>query len=384
MTGTVARVPEFQQLEHLCEIDNRAWDALAGKQACLTHAFLSTLEDTGCVGPGTGWTPRHLILRDHDAVLAALPQYEKQHSYGEYVFDWAWADAYARHGLAYYPKRIAAIPFTPIPGQRLLATNEQSRRALLTQALTLAEHGNQSSFHVLFPPPAERDLLQQAGLLLRHGVQFHWLNTGDDSFDAFLNRLSRDKRKKIRQERRRAAEHALTYRWLDGHSATQAEWAWFHRCYANTYARHRSTPYLNLEFFVTLAARAPLSVQLLLAERDGQAVASAFFLCDQEALYGRYWGASEPLPFLHFEMCYYQAIEYCIAHGLSRFEGGAQGEHKLARGMQPVATCSAHWIGDPRFRDAVDRHLALEAGAISMYLDELNERSPFRTPAPEQ
>lgn len=370
--------PELQQLERLSGIDAKAWDALAGRQACLAHAFLTTLEDTGCVGPGTGWNPCHLILRDGGAVLAALPQYEKQHSYGEYVFDWAWADAYARHGLAYYPKRVAAVPFTPIPGQRLLAVDAQSRKALLTRALALAERDNQSSFHVLFPSPAERDMLREAGLMLRHGVQFHWFNAEDENFEAFLGRLSRDKRKKIRQERRRAAEHALTFRWLDGDSATEAEWAWFHRCYADTYARHRSTPYLNLAFFVTLAARAPRSVRLLMAERDGHPVASAFFLCDQEALYGRYWGASEHLPFLHFEMCYYQAIDYCIAHGLLRFEGGAQGEHKLARGMQPVATSSAHWISDPRFRDAVDRHLALEAGAISMYLDELGERSPFR------
>ena len=373
-------MPEFLRLERLSGIGADAWNALAGNQACLTHAFLSTLEDTGCVGPGTGWNPCHLVLQEGNTLLAALPQYEKQHSYGEYVFDWAWADAYARYGLAYYPKRVAAVPFTPIPGRRLFAADAQHGRALLEQALSAAEHDQRSSLHILFPSPSETDMLQAAGLMLRQGVQFHWLNAADDSFDTFLNRLSRDKRKKIRQERRRAAEHGLAFRWLDGSSATEAEWAYFHHCYTATYIRHRSTPYLNLEFFVTLAARAPQSVRLLLAERDGRRVASAFFLCDQEALYGRYWGASEQLPVLHFELCYYQAIEYCIAHNLSRFEGGAQGEHKLARGMQPVATCSAHWIGDPRFRDAVDRHLALEAGAMSMYLDELNERSPFRSP----
>lgn len=373
-------MPEFLQLERLSSISAHAWDALAGGQACLTHAFLTALEDCACVGPGTGWAPHHLVLQEGDTLLAALPQYEKLHSYGEYVFDWAWADAYARHGLAYYPKRVAAVPFTPIPGRRLLATNALHGQALLKQALVLAEHDQQSSLHVLFPSPSEQEWLLEAGLLLRHGVQFHWINAGDESFDVFLSRLSRDKRKKIRQERRRATEHNLTFRWLNGSEVSEAEWAGFHHGYTDTYTRHRSTPYLNLAFFVTLAERAPQSVRLLLAERDGNTVASAFFLCDQEALYGRYWGASMHLPFLHFEMCYYQAIEYCINHGLQRFEGGAQGEHKLARGMQPVPTCSAHWISDPRFRDAVDRHLALEAGAMSMYLNELNERSPFLDP----
>ena len=369
---------QLRVCDDLRTIDSPRWDALGDGQACLSHAFLAALEQTGCVGAGTGWLPRHLTLRDGAELVAALPLYEKQHSYGEYVFDWAWAEAYARHGLAYYPKWLAAVPFTPIPGMRLLGRDAASRRALLDAAVALAVDSGVSSLHLLFPTAPEAEWMREAGLLIRRGVQFHWIDAGYRDFDDFLAHLNHDKRKKIRQERRYAAAHGLDYRWLDGTTATAADWAFFHRCYARTYALHRSTPYLGAAFFTELASRAPHAVRLLLATRGAAPIAGAFFLCDREALYGRYWGTTEPLPFLHFELCYYRAIDYCIAHGLRRFEGGAQGEHKLARGLQPVVTRSAHWIRDPRFRDAVDRFLEQETAGIGFYLDELGERSPFR------
>nr|WP_241762882.1 GNAT family N-acetyltransferase [Aromatoleum aromaticum] len=359
-------------------IDPAAWDALTNGQVCVSHAFLAALEATGCVGAGTGWLPRHATLWEGPQLVAAMPLYEKHHSYGEYVFDWAWAEAYARHGLAYYPKWLAAVPFTPVPGMRLLGRDTTSRKALLQATLASAEESGLSSLHVLFPTETEAGWMREAGLLIRQGVQFHWFNAGYRDFNDFLGSLNHEKRKKIRQDRRHAAAHSLTFRWLDGTTANAADWAFFHRCYAATYALHRSTPYLGAPFFTQLASRAPHSVRLLLAEREGKPVASAFFLCDGEALYGRYWGATEHLPFLHFELCYYRAIDYCIGHRLSRFEGGAQGEHKLARGLQPVVTRSAHWIREPRWRDAVDRFLAQETAGIDFYLDELTERSPFR------
>ncbi len=369
----------FHLIPTLTDIPAKDWDAIAGRQPCLSHAYLHGLERTGCVGPGTGWIPRHATLWRSSQLIAALPLYEKNHSYGEYVFDWGWAEAYRRHGLHYYPKWLAAIPFTPIPGARLLGATTTDRRALLDAVLALAADSGLSSLHLLFPTKEEAEWLQEAGLPLRQGVQFHWHNMGYADFDDFLARLNHDKRKKIRQERHRAAAHGLDLHWLDGHGASEADWAFFHHCYATTYARHNATPYLNADFFLSFAQARPDNVRLLVATRAGRPVASAFFLCDGEALYGRYWGASEALPFLHFELCYYQAIDYCITQGLTRFEGGAQGEHKLSRGLLPIETYSAHWIADPRFRHAVDDFLQRERTGIGFYLDELAERAPFRS-----
>ncbi|HRP23250.1 MAG TPA: GNAT family N-acetyltransferase [Thauera sp.] len=393
----------FHLLASLGELHPAQWDDLLratdpAAAPCLRHAYLHALEREHCVGGRSGWTPAHASLWRNGELVAAMPLYLKAHSYGEYVFDWAWAEAYQRHGLDYYPKWLAAVPFTPIPGARLLGPDPDDRRQLLEAVLARVRDSGLSSFHLLFPNAQDAAILADAGLMMREGVQFHWQNgvagrlEGDSDaplhlwpdFDAFLASLNHDKRKKIRQERRRAAAHGLNLRWLDGHAASAAEWDFFHHCYALTYALHRSTPYLGASFFHRLAARMPDAVRLLLAEREGAPVAAAFFLCDKEALYGRYWGAIEPLPFLHFELCYYQAIEYCIAQGLRRFEGGAQGEHKLSRGLLPVRTQSAHWIADPRFRNAVDDYLARERNGIGFYLDELAERSPFRrdlTPA---
>lgn len=360
------------------DIDASAWDALGDGRCCISHAMLSSLEDSGSVGEGTGWHPHHLVLFDADTPVAAMPLYEKLHSYGEYVFDWAWADAYQRHGLAYYPKWLSAVPFTPVPGARLLARDTATRAALARTARALAEESGLSSMHVLLPGAHEAELLAENGFMLRRGVQFHWHNRDYRDFDGFLAALNHAKRKKIRQERRRAGAHGLECRWLDGHRATREDWAFFHHCYASTYALHRSTPYLTPAFFPMLAARMPECVRLLVAYRDGRPVASAFFLLDAEALYGRYWGAVEELPFVHFELCYYRAIEYCIEHRIPRFEGGAQGEHKISRGLEPVETRSAHWLRDERFTDAVDRFLERESEGIDFYLGELSERVPFR------
>lgn len=365
--------------DDLTRISPHQWNALTNGQACVSHAYLAALEQSGSVGAGTGWQAHHLLLHDSDKLAAAVPLYLKQHSYGEYVFDWAWADAYARNGLHYYPKLLAAIPFTPIPGQRLMARDATTHAALISTLLRHADESGLSSLHLLFPLEEDTAALRERGLLVRQGVQFHWMNRGYTEFGDFLTHLNNDKRKKIRQERRRASELNLTYRWLDGQSVSESDWAFFYHCYASTYALHRSTPYLTPDFFRQLAARAPQSVRLLIADRGAQPVASAFFLADHDALYGRYWGATERLPFLHFELCYYQAIEYCIATQRQRFEGGAQGEHKLARGLEPVMTQSAHWIRDPRFRDAVDRYLARETEGMNLYISELNDRTPFRT-----
>ena len=377
---------EFRLLGSIADIARQDWDALLppAPTPCLHHAYLHALEASGCVGEASGWTPRHATLWTDGRLAAAMPLYLKTHSWGEYVFDWAWAEAYQRHGLDYYPKWLCAIPFTPVPGPRVLGQDPRARELLMAGVSRLAESSALSSLHVLFPGGRELASLQQNGLSLREGVQFRWSNTGTDGspyadFDAFLGSLNHDKRKKIRQERRRASAHGLSLSWLNGHTATHEDWHFLYRCYANTYALHRSTPYLNLDFFLRLARARPEQVVLLVAARAGVPVACAFFLRDEETLYGRYWGAVEPLPFLHFELCYYQAIEHCIAHGLQRFEGGAQGEHKVARGLLPVKTYSAHWIADPRFRTAVDDFLGRERQHMGFYLDELNERAPYRS-----
>lgn len=376
----------FHLQSSIAQFSADAWDALLGKEVSLRspacrHAFLLALEESGAVAAASGWQPHHAGLWQDGQLIAALPLYLKSHSWGEYVFDWAWADAYRRHGIAYYPKWLAAIPFTPIRGPRLLARDEGAREALLAGVMAAVKDSRLSSFHLLFPTEGELPALRDAGLLIRDGVQFRWENppqTPYADFDAFLATLNHAKRKKIRQERRRAQDLQLELRWLDGDSANADDWAFFHHCYCSTYAAHRSAPYLSADFFLRLAQIMPESLRLLIAQRNGKPRAAAFFLCDGNTLYGRYWGAVEHLPFAHFELCYYQPIEYCIGKGLRFFEGGAQGEHKMARGLMPIRTRSAHWIADGRFRNAVDDFLTRERSGIGFYLDELAERLPFR------
>ncbi|MGL4577094.1 MAG: GNAT family N-acetyltransferase [Burkholderiaceae bacterium] len=361
----------------------REWDALAAacapEQVLLSSAFLATLEETGCVGGRTGWSPVHLLLHDAQGLLvAAAPLYLKQHSYGEYVFDHAWADAYARHGLAYYPKLLCALPFTPVPGTRLLARDADARAAL---AHALPEHTkalDASSCHVLFPQPHSAQALQDAGWLKRTGVQFHWQNAGYALFEDFLDSLEQKKRKNIRAERRKVLEAGVTFTVKDGNTASAQDWAFFTHCYNTTYTQHWSSPYLNLKFFELLGERAPDATVLFLAYRAGEPIAASLCIRSGKRLYGRYWGAIEHVPCLHFEACYYQPIQYAIAQGIEVFEGGAQGEHKIARGLAPVPTCSYHWLAEPAFADAIDRYLQRERHGMDAYLDELNERLPFK------
>ena len=309
----------------------------------------------------------------------AIPLYLKDHSYGEYVFDWAWADAYQQAGLNYYPKLLCAIPFSPVTGRRLLVSESRFRGPLIDAVVQLAKESGLSSFHCLFPAEDEAAEMQERGFLIRTGVQFHWHNAGYASFADFLAGMTHDKRKKIRQERRKVTDAGITFRRLTGDNIQEADWRFFHRCYVNTYRAHRSTPYLSLEFFLHLGVTMANQVLLIIAEQDGKPIASAFNLFNEQTLYGRYWGTTGFNAGLHFETCYYQAIEFCIERGIARFEGGAQGEHKLARGFIPVKTLSTHLLARPEFSSAVERYLTRETSGMAAYIDELNERQPFKT-----
>ncbi|MFC5476335.1 GNAT family N-acetyltransferase [Paraherbaspirillum soli] len=371
----------------LSEIGQSAWDELLDLQAdanpFLSFAFLHALHESGCASEKSGWQPQYLTLwddtSDNPQLLAALPLYAKYHSYGEYVFDWAWADAYQRSGLEYYPKLLSAIPFTPVTGSRLLARNAAAAAALIAALQRLRQDSQTSSTHILYPPAEQASALQRAGFLLRSGVQFHWLNPGYRDFDEFLDTLERKKRKNIRAERRKVADAGINFRHVRGVDASEADWRFFNRCYRHTYAAHHSTPYLNLDFFLRIGAAMPRNILLIVAERDGRPIASSLLIHTEQTLYGRYWGAMEEVPCLHFETAYYQPLEFCIAQKIQCFEGGAQGEHKMARGFLPQKTWSAHWLAHPDFSDAVANFLARETNGIEAYMDELNDRNPFRT-----
>ncbi|WP_374585425.1 GNAT family N-acetyltransferase [Pseudoduganella sp.] len=367
-------------ISSLSDVSPAEWDRLAGGNPFLSHAFLHALHESGSVTPATGWQPQFLAVHADAELVAAMPLYVKSHSYGEYVFDWAWADAYHRNGIEYYPKLLSAIPFTPVTGARLLARDAAARAVLLDFLCEQQSVAGMSSTHILYPPQEEAEALAAAGFMLRSGVQFHWLNQGFESFEHFLQTLEHKKRKNIRAERRKVREAGITMRQLRGGQATEADWRFFHRCYSNTYAEHRSSPYLNLDFWLRIARTMPQHLLLVQAERDGRPVASSLVVYTEDTLYGRYWGAMEHVPCLHFETAYYQPLEFCIANGIRTFEGGAQGEHKMARGFLPQKTWSAHWLAHPAFSDAVERFLEREAGGIDAYLDELNERTPFRNP----
>jgi predicted N-acyltransferase len=366
----------------IASIGREAWTRLVAGDAdtnpFVQYDYLHALEASGCVGPRTGWTPQHLTLARGGELVAAVPLYVKSHSFGEYVFDWSWADAYARYGLRYYPKLVAAVPFAPVAGTRLLAADDAAREALAEALLAHARASGFSSLHVLFAPPAQIEHLASLGMLVRRGVQFHWRNASYANFDEFLAALAQPKRKKIRAERRHVAQAGVTVERLSGDAIGAADWDFFHRCYRATYAAHGSVPYLNREFFRRLGEAMPRNLLLVVARRERRPIAAALGVYDDTRLYGRHWGALESVSCLHFECCYYQMIEFAIERGLQVFEGGAQGVHKLARGLDPVVTASAHWLAEPAMRAAVARFLAREADAIEHTLDELNEHRAWR------
>ncbi|MHB1201151.1 MAG: GNAT family N-acetyltransferase [Polaromonas sp.] len=378
------------------------WNALLAAQSpdgagnpFMRHEYLAALHRSGSAIPATGWTPRFVTLWQGDTLAGACALYLKDHSYGEYVFDHAWASAYRQHGLHYYPKAVIAVPFTPVSGARLLARNA-AERTLLVKALVLwCAEEKLSSLHLLFGSKDDVAACEEAGLMLRHTVQFHWTvpPSGYRDFDDFLMSLSHEKRKKISQERRKVVEAGVSFRWSLGPDISSADWDFFYQCYERTYFEHGNAPYLSRDFFQRMQGTMPENWLLFVAERNGAAIATSLIAVsarpsrakDQfdstneiKTAYGRYWGALERVDCLHFEACYYQPLQWCIEHGYHRFEGGAQGEHKMARALLPVKTTSAHWLAHPAFADAVERYLAREGEGIEHYMAELERRNPFR------
>lgn len=373
----------LQMLGDLANIARDEWDAVANPpdqayDPFLSWDFLQALEESGCATPAKGWRPAHLIARDpRGAVVGAMPLYSKDHSYGEYVFDHAWADALQRAGGEYYPKLQCAVPFTPAPGRRILALDAGVEHALAQAAVSLAQRAGASSAHITFAPLELCERLKGQGYLTRSGIQYHWFNRGYARFDDFLADLASQKRKTIRRERARACE-GVTIRRLRGDDIRPRDWDFFFRCYVETGSRKWGSPYLNRDFFALLGERMAERCVLFVADVEGAPVASALNLVGGEAIYGRYWGRVADIPFLHFELCYYQAIDLAIELDLPRVEAGAQGEHKLARGYMPVRTTSAHWIAHPGLRDAVARYLAAETPAVMEEAEILAEHTPFK------
>jgi predicted N-acyltransferase len=373
---------EVKLVQGIGQFDPATWDACVGpEQPFLSHAFLAALEDSGSASQRTGWLPLHLVAESGGELIGCAPMYLKSHSYGEYVFDWGWANAYERAGGTYYPKLQVAVPFTPVPGPRLLVRpglGAEARAALARGLVSAAEQLGVSSLHVTFCREPEWHSLGEAGLLKRQGVQYHWHNRGYQSFDDFLASLKSSKRKTIRKERARVAEQGLTLDALTGQALTPALWDVFYPFYRATVDKRWGSAYLRKRFFYRLGETMPDQVVLIMARHAGRYVGGALNLLGDDTLYGRVWGCRQEFEFLHFEACYYQAIDFAIAHGLARVEAGAQGPHKLQRGYEPVPTYSAHWIRDPGFRDAVERFLAEERREMTFELDQLRELLPYR------
>jgi uncharacterized protein len=363
----------------VASIDPAAWDGVAGDaNPFISHAFLSALETSGSATNTTGWKPIPLLVEGTDgAIAAAAPAYLKSHSQGEYIFDHSWADAWESAGGRYYPKLLIASPFSPVPGPRLLAIDDDGARALIGGAEALVQQNSLSSAHVNFIAPAQLALFESAGWLVRQGTQFHWSNNGYTTFDDFLDALASRKRKAIRKERATAVE-GLEILHLSGAAITEEHWDAFFRFYQDTGNRKWGRPYLTRAFFSEIGQTMADRLLLILALRDGHPIAGALNMIGADTLYGRYWGATEDVPFLHFELCYYQAIDAAIARGLQTVEAGAQGEHKLARGYVPVATWSAHYIPNPSFRDAISDFLMRERRAVERSQEFLGEMAPFK------
>ena len=370
--------PILKIVDDLADISAADWDALSDGNPTLSHAFFYALQESGCAMPQYGWKAQFVTLWRDGRLVGAMPLYLKMNSFGEHVFDFAWADAYHRHGLRYYPKLVCTVPFTPVAGKRLLAGSEEIRGSLLKHALQYAKDIGVSSLHCLFLNEADASVAQAQGMMMRQDVQFHWKNPGYRDFDDFLSTLSRDKRKRILQERRKVKESGVELRCVTGEIATADQWAFFASCYLHTLQLHNSPHQLNEDFFQRIGAALPQHTLLVIASREGRPIASALNYRTEDALYGRSWGTFEFHSGLHFEACYYQAIEFCIANNIKTFEGGAGGEHKLSRGFLPVTTRSAHWLAHPQFAQAVEDYLKNETDAVAEYVDVLRARSPFK------
>lgn len=375
---------QIEIADSISNIPRSRWDRLnRDRNPFTSHAFLSALEKSGVVGGTSGWLPRYLLLtEDSSTLVAALPMYEKHHSWGEYVFDWAWANAWQQYGLAYYPKLVVAVPFTPVTGRRLLVAEGHDSELLIEQlqnaAISYAQDAGYSSLHILFPTNQECRALEKHGLLIRHDVQFHWQNRDYADFRDFLAGMTSRKRKKIVRERKRISETGIEFKVISGEQLSPANMDQMYQFYLSTIMAHGSNAYLNREFFQLLASSMADNLVLIEAHKQGEVIAAALNIRHDDVLYGRYWGCSEEYHSLHFETCYYQAIDYCISHGLSRFEGGAQGEHKLSRGFLPVITCSAHWMSNTALTPAIVDFLEREKKHVAHYQQLLNEHSPFR------
>lgn len=364
------------------DIDSAQWNELSGGHPFLRHEFLAALEETGCATAGTGWTPQHLLLTDESGLLAAAPLYLKDHSWGEFVFDFGWARAFEQQGLRYFPKLLCAVPFTPATGPRLLGRHglptATVHAALLEAMLEHARAHRLSSVHALFLDEAAREACVAAGWLLRRDCHFQWHNRGYGQFDDFLAAFSAEKRKKARRERRRVQEQGIEFRTLDGTQITDQQLDYVYAFHAMTFMRHGHTPYLNRAFFERVARTLGSSMMVKMAYREERPVAAAVFFRSGDTLYGRYWGAEAEYHSLHFETCYYQGIDYCIEQGLQRFEPGTQGEHKLARGFEPAITWSAHWIENASMRRAIAAWLQREGESVQAYASEADAHAPFR------
>lgn len=360
------------------------WNGLElGGNPTIAHEFLATLERERCVGSETGWTPAHLILRDANGSLqGAVPLYRKTHSWGEFVFDWSWAQAYVQAGLRYYPKLVCMAPFTPAPGPRLLISphsdSERTRETLVRELLQTVANERASTLHMLFVEPADLEVLQTHGFLVRKDCQFHWHNRNYASFADFVATFRAEKRKKALRERRRIAEAGITFRTLPGEQMDEELWGIVFAFSNETFTMRGHEHYLNASFFRALSAAKPGCIMVKLAEVKGRPIAAAIFFVGANTLYGRYWGAAADFHSLHFETCYYQGIEYCIEQGIGRFEPGTQGEHKVPRGFEPTATWSAHWVADARFRRAIRDYLRREQIAVDQYIAEVQTHVPFR------
>ena len=369
------------------ELSLDAWNALLSTQAQPTPfmrlEYFRALHDSGSAVVESGWQPQFVGVWLGNALVAACPAYLKSHSYGEYVFDWAWADAYRRHGLAYYPKLLVAVPFTPVPGSRLLARDAAAREVLMQGLQALARQQSLSSAHLLFGDVNDAAAADGQSWMRRSGVQFHWQNRTPEpyrNFEDFLASMQRDKRKKIQQEQRKVRDAGVQFEALEGAQISTADWDFFYHCYQLTYRAHHSTPYLTREFFQAMGETMTAHWLLFVAKRGEERVAVSLIALDPQRgqAYGRYWGAVEHVSCLHFDACYYQPLAWCIANGYRRFEGGAQGEHKMARGLLPVGTHSSHWLAHPDFRNAVNDFLAQEGQAMRGYVNELEEHQPFK------